>query len=146
MMEQARIDTAEAMVRAYAGKNWSEVWSLAAPHIVYDEAATGRKASGIRGFMTYLQEWGAAFPDSEITLSHMNASGSAVTFDLHWKGTHGGPIETAGGTIFPTGKKIDIAARMVVEVGEEKVESVTHDFDVAALEKQLEPAADENVA
>jgi predicted ester cyclase len=146
MMKQAKVDTAKAMVRAYAEKNWSEAWSLAAPDILYNEVPTLRKAQGIRAFLALLQGWGAAFPDSEITIEDSQVSGDSVTFELHWTGTHEGPIESRGGMILPTGKKIDMPARMVVHVGEEKVKSVTHHFDVGALEKQLEITRDEDVA
>ncbi len=80
-----------------------------------------------------------------------------MIFDLHWTGTHEGIIDTPGGEILPTGKKIDLSASMVVEIGEREVGvyefgvresresevgpprviSVTHYFDMAAMEKQI---------
>jgi predicted ester cyclase len=141
-MERLPADTAKSLVLAYAEKKWADVWSLSDSRITYDETATRRKTHGIKRFMTILQEWGAAFPDSNIEIRGEKGSGNSFTYDLRWTGTHGGPIETPGGTIVPTGKKIDLSVTMVVEIGESgMVESVTHDFDMEVMEKQIEHTA-----
>ncbi|MBP2673323.1 MAG: SnoaL-like polyketide cyclase [Deltaproteobacteria bacterium] len=146
MTEQLQVDTAKSMVKAYADKDWASLWSLADWRITFDEIPTRRKTHGIKRFMTIMQEWGAAFPDSEITIKGMKEMGKTVSFDLRWTGTHEGPIDTPGGTILPTGKKIDLPVIMTVDVGEEKVESVTHIFDMAVMDKQIELTPEERSA
>jgi predicted ester cyclase len=146
MAEQLQIDTAKSMVKAYADKDWASLWSLADWRITFDEIPTRRKTHGIKRFMTIMQEWGAAFPDSEITIKGTKEMGRTVSFDLRWTGTHEGPIDTPGGTILPTGKKIDLPVIMTVDVGEEKVEAVTHIFDMAVMDKQIELTPEERSA
>ena len=166
MSHPSHVKIAESMVHAYSGKNWNELYSLVDPRIVYDETATNRKTYGVRNFITILREWGMAFPDSKITIKSTKSYGKTVAFDLQWTGTHEGIIETPGGEIFPTGKKIDLHASMVIEIGEREVglsvsgerefvesevgppvvESVIHYFDMAAMEKQLELTEKEKVA
>ena len=146
MLENSPVNRAEKLVSAYVNKNWAELWSLVSSKIVYDEPATRRKTHGIKRFMSIMQEWGAAFPDSKITVKGKKIFGNTVTFDLHWTGTHDGLIDTPGGMILPTGKKIDLPASMVVEVGEDSVESVTHNFDMATMEAQIELLPEEKIA
>ncbi len=166
MSHPALVKIAESLVHAYSEKNWNELWSLVDPRIVYDETATNRKTYGVRNFITTLREWGTAFPDSKITIKSTKSYGNTVAFDLQWTGTHEGIIETPGGEILPTGKKIDLHASMVIEVGEREVGlsvggnrefvesevgpplvgSVIHYFSMAVMEKQLELTAEEKVA
>jgi len=147
MSDKLPVDIAKSMVRAYSEKNWSELWSLVDWRITYDEVPTRRKTHGIKRFMTIMQEWGASFPDSKISIEDTKVFGNTVNFDLKWTGTHNGPIDTPGGTIYPTGKKIDLPVSMTVEVGEEgKVEAVTHLFDMGVMEKQIELSPEERSA
>ncbi|MEW6720754.1 MAG: ester cyclase [Thermodesulfobacteriota bacterium] len=147
MSEKLPVDIAKAFVEAYAKKDWAGLWALSDWRIVLDEIPTRRKTHGIKRFMTIMQEWGASFPDSKIEIKDMSDYGKTASFILKWTGTHEGPIDTPGGTIFPTGKKIDVPVTMTVDVGEEgTVESVTHLFDMALMEKQIELRPEERVA
>jgi predicted ester cyclase len=138
MSETVPGNTAKSFINAYSEKDWGALWSLADWRITYDEVPTRRKTHGIKRFMTIMQEWGIAFPDSNITIDNTKKYGKTFSFDLRWTGTHDGPIETPGGTILPTGKKIDLPVSMVIEVAEDKVETVTHLFDMETMEKQIE--------
>jgi predicted ester cyclase len=146
MSEQLPINTAKSLVQSFGDKNWSMIWSLVDWRIAYDEIPTRRKTHGIKRFMTIMQEWGAAFPDSKITIRDAKVFGNTVIFDLRWSGTHDGPIDTPGGTILPTGKKIDISSNMMIEVEEDKVHAITHTFDLASMEKQIELTPEERAA
>jgi len=166
MSDQVVDITANSFIKAYADKNWAELWPLVSSRIVYDEPATRRKTHGIKRFMNILQEWGEAFPDSKITIESTTSYGNTLVFELKWTGTHEGIIDTPGGWILPTGKKLDIPVNMVIELGEResglrvlgereplermegppKVESVTHYFDMATMEKQIELSPEEMVA
>lgn len=166
MVGKSLVKIAESIVQAYSDKNWGELWSLVDPGLVYDETATQRKVRGVKGFMTILQEWGTAFPDSKITITGSKSYGNTVAMDLRWTGTHTGRLDIPGGEILPTGKKVDLPASMVIEIGKGEVVtrmfgegevldrevgppravSIVHYFDVAVLEKQLELTPKEKVA
>lgn len=148
---------AKSLVQAFAGKKWDEVWSLVDPRVLYNETSTNRRMRGIRNFMSILKEWEEAFPDSRITIKDAKSFGNRIVFDLQWTGTQEGPLFTTGGVIQPTGKKIDIPASIVIEIGESesgiykfgdlealkreavspKAEKITFSFDLAAMEKQI---------
>ena len=159
---------AKSLVHAYSEKNWNELWSLVDPRIVYDETATNRKTHGIKGFMTILQEWGTAFPDSKITIKSTKSYGNTVAFDLQWTGTHDG-IDRHAGRGDPSDREED---RSSCEHGDRdrrkrgrmcsvrrrprgsssarsarpRWDTVIHYFDMAVMEKQIELTPEEKVA
>jgi predicted ester cyclase len=50
---------------------------------------------------------------------------------------HSGPLQTAKGTIAPTGRRIEIRACMVSEIADDRVSVNRHYFDMATLMQQL---------
>lgn len=134
---QILIDAAKASILAYNDKDWERLRSVATPDVVYDEVATGRKADGLDQVLPLWQGWARAFPDSKATFHNAIASGSSVTLEITWNGTHKGPLETPSGPVQPTGKSIAIRACMVVELEGERVKRERHYFDMATLLQQL---------
>ena len=134
---QTLIEAAKASVLAYNDKDWDRVRAVAAPDVVYDEVATGRKAEGIDQVLPLWQGWARAFPDSKAAFHNAIASGSTVMLEITWNGTHKGLLETPGGPVQPTGKTIAIRACMVVELEGERVKRERHYFDMATLSQQL---------
>jgi predicted ester cyclase len=83
------------------------------------------------------QGWAAAFPDSRATFHGAVAAGNTVVLEITWAGTHQGPLETPGGRLAPTGKRIEIRACMVLELSGEQVRIERHYFDMATLLRQI---------
>jgi steroid delta-isomerase-like uncharacterized protein len=134
---QTVIEAAKASILAYNDKDWDRVRSVATPDVVYDEVSTGRTADGIDQVLPLWQGWARAFPDSKATFHNALASGSSVTLEITWNGTHKGPLDTPSGPVQPTGKTIAIRACMVVELEGERVKRERHYFDMATLLQQL---------
>jgi predicted ester cyclase len=132
------IEAAKAPVLAYNDKNWKDLWYAVDPGIVYIEVDTRKRLVGVKHFTACMQEWATAFPDSSITLRNAYPVGTSVVLEITWRGTHDGPLESPGGTIPATGKKIDFPAMMAVEMADVKPTAITHFYDVATLQHQLE--------
>jgi steroid delta-isomerase-like uncharacterized protein len=137
MSQHSLIDIAKAPNAAYGKKNWEAVRASVTPGMLYDEMATHRNMKGVDQFLAVLQGWAKAFPDSEATYQNAIASGTTVVLELTWHGTHTGPLQTPEGNVAATGKQIKIPACMVVEIGDGKVKSMHHYFDMATLMQQL---------
>jgi len=60
-----------------------------------------------------------------------------VTLEITWRGTHTGPLQTPGGALPPSGRKMEIRACQVVEVADGRVNAIRHYFDMATLLQQL---------
>ena len=81
--------------------------------------------------------WAAAIPDSKATFHTASATGNTVVLEVTWQGTQTGPLQTVGGEIPPTGRKIALRACQVIEVSNDKVQVMRQYFDMATLMQQL---------
>ena len=136
--DQEKIEAAKAPVLAYNEKNWKDLWYAVDPGIVYIEVDTRKRLVGVKHFTACMQEWATAFPDSKITIRNAYPVAHSVVLEVTWTGTHAGPLESPGGTIAPTGKKINFPAILVVEMEAEKPTAMTHFYGVATMQHQLE--------
>jgi steroid delta-isomerase-like uncharacterized protein len=136
-MSQSLIDAAKAVDIAYGEKNWNAVKASVAPGFVYDELGTQRKIPGVDQFITTLQGWAAAFPDSKATFHNAHVSGNTVILELTWRGTHKGPLQMPGGQISATGKTIEIPACQVIEIADGKAKTIRHYFDMVTMMRQI---------
>ena len=137
MPQPSIIDVAKAPVIAYNEKDWNAVKAAVAPGFVYDEVATNRKPQGVDDVLAVWRGWATAIPDSKATFHTASAAGNTVVLEVTWQGTHTGPLQTPGGEIAPTGRKIAIRACQVIEVANEKAQVMRQYFDMATLMQQL---------
>ena len=136
-MSQSIVDTAKAQITAYNQKDWNAVATTLAAACVYDEVATHRRIQGIKDIETAWKGWATALPDSNASFDSVSVSGNTVTLEITWRGTHNGPLQTPGGPLPPSGKKIEIRACQIVEVADGKVTAIRHYFDMATMLQQL---------
>lgn len=137
MPQKSVIDLAKEQVIAYNEKDWDRVRAALAPGVVYDELATQRKANGVDEVVSTWKGWATAIPDSRATFRSALESGNTAVLELTWNGTHNGPLQTPSGEIPATGKKIEIRACQVVEVGDNNVKSIRQYFDMGTLLDQI---------
>lgn len=134
---QTLIEAAKAPLLAYNEKNWDKAKASITPDFVYDEVATRREFQGRDEVIATWQGWATAFPDSKCTFDRTSVSGEAVVFELTWRGTHQGPLQTPKGAVPPTGKRIEIRAVAILELAGEKAREQRHYFDMATMFEQL---------
>lgn len=137
MSEQSLIETAKAPIIAYNEKDWTAVRASLAEGVVYDEVGTQRKIKGADEVIAVWKGWAATLPDSLATFNSALVSGSTVVLEVTWNGTHKGPLQTSGGIISATGKKIELRACQIVEVADGKAKSIRQYFDMSTLLQQL---------
>jgi ketosteroid isomerase-like protein len=65
--------------------------------------------------------YGTAFPDMHRELYHFYSTGNIVVVQLALQGTHRGPLKMPGGTIAPTGKRMDAPCCDVFEMTDGKI-------------------------
>lgn len=138
--QQQLIDAAKAPILAFNEKNWDAVRASITPDFVYDEVATNRKVQGVKQVIPLWQGWATAFPDAKATFQRELLSGETVVFEVTWRGTHKGPLQTPNGPITATGNRIDIRACTVIEVVGDKAKEQRHYFDMGTLLQQISVA------
>jgi predicted ester cyclase len=83
------------------------------------------------------REGGSNVTDDPGSRNHAHVSGVTVIFELTWRGTHTGVLQTAAGEIPATGKRIEIRACQFIEVAFDKARNIRHYFDMATMLAQL---------
>ena len=137
MSPQQLVAAAKAPILAFNDKNWDGVRASITPDFVYDEVATNRKVQGADQVIPLWQGWATAFPDAKATFQRELVCGSVVVLEQTWQGTHTGPLQTPGGSIPATGKRIDVRACMTVEVVGDKAKMQRHYFDMGTILQQI---------
>jgi steroid delta-isomerase-like uncharacterized protein len=138
MAEQSLVDIAKAPIIAYNDKNWDAVKAAVAPGFIYDEVGTQRKIQGINDVLAAWRGWATAIPDSKATFDNASTSGNTVIFEVTWRGTQTGPLQTPTGQILqPSGRKIELRACQVIEVANGKVQVMRHYYDMVTMLQQL---------
>ena len=137
MPQPSLVDIAKAPILAYNDKNWDAVRAAVSPTFVYDEVATQRKVQGINDVLGVWREWATAFPDSKATFNAVATNGNTVIVEVTWRGTHTGTLQAPTGKVAATGKKIEIRACQVIEVTNDKVQTMRQYFDLLTMLQQL---------
>ncbi len=137
MSDQELVDVAKASIIAYGEKDWDAVRRTVSPGVVYDEVSTSRKAQGIDDVLTIWKGWATAFPDSRATFEKAHVSGNTVILELTWRGHQTGPLRTPAGEIPATGKAIDFRSCQIIDIVDDKAQSIRQYFDMATMLAQL---------
>jgi steroid delta-isomerase-like uncharacterized protein len=135
--QQQLIEAARAPLLGFNEKDWKAVRAAITPGFVYDEVATGRTARGADDVIALWQGWASAFPDARASFHRELSSGDSVVFEVTWRGTHQGPLQTPEGAVPPTGKRIEVRACFVVDMQDDKPARERHYFDMGTLLQQI---------
>jgi hypothetical protein len=65
------------------------------------------------------------------------AGDGLVAHEIHWEGTHTGPLETPGGTVEASGRRIDIEASGWYRFRGDAIAEIHHHLDVLMLLQQI---------
>ena len=76
-------------------------------------------------------------PDVKGTVTNAVSSGSTVTLEVTWKGTHTGPLQGPSGSVPATGKQQTTRSSWVLDFEGGKVKASRHYFDMLAFMQQL---------
>jgi predicted ester cyclase len=81
--------------------------------------------------------WADAFPDSKITAKTIIVDGENVAVEATFEGTHTGVLNSPGGSIQPTRKRVNVPFTSVSKIRGDKFTSLHLLFDQVELMTQL---------
>jgi len=137
MSNQDLTPVAKEIVTNYGTANWKALKELLTPDAIYNEVGTQRRIQGSDAIVQTLQEWKKAMTDSQGTVTNAFASGTAVTLEINWQGTHNGTLTGPTGAIPATGKRQTTPAAMIVKFQGNKVKEINHYFDMVTFLTQI---------
>ena len=133
----AMVKIAREQIAAFNNGDWERLQAGLAADCRYDELGTARTIAGPEQIIELFKGWKTAFPDAVGTVTSSVASGDTAVLEVTWKGTHTGPLETASGTIPPSGKRQETPAAIFSTFEGGKIKESRHYFDSMTLLKQI---------
>jgi steroid delta-isomerase-like uncharacterized protein len=101
------------------------------------DVAAGQTFHGADGCRRWLETFRTALPDASTEIVNLVADGDHVASEHIGRGTHTGPFVTPGGTIPPTGRKVELRIGEFYELREGRIATLSAYYDNAALMRQL---------
>ena len=135
MVPADAVDT--RLLEAFNRGDWDTVRTLVVPDLTYEEPSTGRRVQGAEDYVRLCQGWRRALPDCTGTLLRAVASEDTIVLEVRWEGTHTGPMETPGGTLPPTGRRIEGLAVLWNVLEGDRIREVRHHLDMLTLLQQI---------
>jgi ketosteroid isomerase-like protein len=97
-------------------------WSAAfTPDGTFTDESIGVTWKGPDELPVQVENYHQAFPDMHRELYQVYSAGNIVVVQLALQGTHRGPLNIPGGTLQPTGNKIDAPCCDVFELADDKI-------------------------
>jgi len=131
------VKIAREQVDAFNNGDWERMRAGLAADARYDELGTQRKVDGPEKIVELFRGWKTAFPDAAASVTSAVASGNKAALEVTWKGTHTGPLGTAGGTIPASGKRQETPAAIFFTFEGGKIKESRQYFDSMTLLKQI---------
>jgi steroid delta-isomerase-like uncharacterized protein len=122
---------------AFSANQFDKVLSMCADNVEVHAHAFGMTFNGKDGFMNFMQGFKSAFPDVTIHHNNMVVDGNKAAVEFLGKGTHTGDLQTPGGVIAPTGKKVEFTVSEFMEWEHGKLKSLHNYQDAGSLMQQI---------
>lgn len=121
----------------FSANKLNEIFPYLHDDVVAHAHAFGATFNGKDGFMDFMQSFKSAFPDVSLTHRNMVTEGDVVAVEFTGEGTHTGPLQTPGGTLPPTGRKVIFTVCEVLKWENGKLRSLANYQDSGAIMRQL---------
>ncbi|WP_052351883.1 ester cyclase [Deinococcus pimensis] len=129
--------TDTALVDAFNRADWTAFVGTLTPDMTYEEPATGRAVQGAQAYARLCMGWREALPDVRGTVTRSLRQGDTLVQEVVWTGTHTGNLETPGGSIPPTGRRIEVMAVLWCDLEGDRIRFVRHHLDVMTMMTQI---------
>jgi ketosteroid isomerase-like protein len=103
----------------------------------FTDESSGAVYQGPDGLGAVVEVFAKAFPDMHRELRQVYVDGNIVVVQLALQGTHLGPLTLPGGTLAPTGNKIDAPCCDVFELSDGKIKRFDCYWSATVLLTQL---------
>ena len=131
----------ETLVRqfyaAFNNRKFDEATRLASDKFEWRDVATGETYRGPAGMRQFIERWVNAFGDAKLDITRVVVSDQFFAAELLGRGTHSGALETPGGSIAPTNRKIELPCCEVGMIENGKIRSGSTYYDAATIMQQL---------
>jgi steroid delta-isomerase-like uncharacterized protein len=138
-----KVSLARSLYEAFNERDFDKLAERTTPDATITIVGSGDTFEGPEGARQYNMMWAEAFPDGQITIDNVIATGDDVVVEFTGRGTHTGTLATPAGSIPATGRSVTLKLCDVLQLSGEKVSSQRTYFDGAALLSQLGVTAEQ---
>ena len=128
---------ARELYQSFNRREYDRAADLVADGLEWVNVPFGKSFRGRAGAKEFLAGWAAAMPDGQVELTNLVTGGDYVFTEFFFRGTHTGTLETPGGSIRPTGKKVEVPVCDCIHFQGGKIDSIRCYFDAATMMRQL---------
>ena len=128
---------ARTLYEGWNERRFDDIAEAMAPDGKIVVVGTGDEFVGAEGTLRYNKQWHDGFPDGQITVDNMIASGDTVVVEFTGRGTHTGPLATSMGEIPATGRSLTLKLCDVLEFRDGKIAAQRTYFDTGSMMAQL---------
>jgi steroid delta-isomerase-like uncharacterized protein len=101
------------------------------------EVPTGRVFRGPDGAREFDGGWMEAFPDARIEVTNLLCQGDMVVTEFIGRGTHGGPLKGASGSIPATNKRVELRLMDVFQFRGKQIMRARTYYDALTMLRQI---------
>jgi len=128
--------TAE-FIDAFNRADWDRMRANLAPDVHYTETGTGRQLDGVDPYIDLCADWRSAFPDVAGTVTNSAQGEGLAVLEIHWEGTHTGPLATPAGILPASGRRVAADASFWALYDGDRIREMHHHLDVLTLLQQV---------
>jgi steroid delta-isomerase-like uncharacterized protein len=122
---------------AFNNRKYDDAIKLVSDKFEWRDVATGEMYRGPSGVRQFMENWVKAFNDAKIDIQRILATDTFFVAEFTGRGTHTGPLETAGGSIPATNRKVELPCCEVGMIENGKIRSGSTYYDAATIMHQL---------
>lgn len=135
--DQDPMTVATAVVERFNSRDYDGIIEDGGGAVDYTEVGTGRRITDPDEFLAALRAWVTALPDVRGTVLSAMRDGDRMCVEIHWQGTHSGPLATPSGTLPPSGNHTSTRAVELFTIRDGRIVDMVHYLDMMTMMTQI---------
>ena len=135
--DQDPMTVATAMLEKFNTRDFAGIIEDGGGAVDYTEVGTGRRITDPDEMVAALEGWVTAMPDVRGTVLSAMRDGDRMCVEIHWEGTHAGPLTTPAGPLPATGNHTSTRAAELFTIRDGRIVDMVHYLDIMTMMTQL---------
>lgn len=135
--DQDAMSVATAMLERFNSRDFAGIVEDGGGAVDYTEVGTGRRITDPDEMVAAMQAWVTGLPDVRGTVLSAMRDGDRMCVEIHWEGTHSGPLATPAGTLPPSGNHTSTRAVQLSTIRDGRVVDIVHYLDLMTMMVQI---------
>ena len=135
--DQDPMSVATALLDRFNSRDFAGIIEDGGGAVDYTEVGTGRRITDPDEMLAVLEAWVGALSDVRGTVLSAMRDGERLCVEIHWEGTHDGPLVTPSGTLPPSGNHTSTRAVELFTIRDGRIVDMVHYLDIMTMMTQI---------